>query len=191
MKKKITTLSLLVLTVVTVYFSFNVSTLDNNATQSIESLIQQLSLSTDYTIHLSGHSDNIGSDTYNDKLSEQRVIAVKNYLIAKNIDSTKIRLDSYGECSPAVPNTSNNNRALNRRVELTIITNKINTVPSQTISPEQHNKDIISPQKQENIVIPQVNKEIKWKKNKRHLVWTGWKTGFHWSTPKQKRPAHG
>lgn len=173
----------LALTAVIVCFGFNSSTVDSHASQSLDSIVQQLDSLTDYKIHLSGHTDNIGSDNYNDKLSKERVIAVKNYLISKNIDSTRITFDFYGERKPTVPNTSDDNRALNRRVELTISGQKSNTAPQQTTFPEQQSKDSINPQKRDSAVIVPVEKEIKKKKNKRRLIWTGWRTGFHWSTP--------
>lgn len=171
------------LTAVIVCFGFNSSTIDKRASQSLDSILQQLDSFADYTIHLSGHADNIGSNNYNDKLSKERVIAVKHYLISKNIDSTKVEFDFYGEHKPVAPNTSDNNRALNRRVEVTIIGRKINTTPPQTTLSIQTNKDTINPKKYDNVAIPSKEKEIKKRKSKRRLVWTGWKTGFHWSTP--------
>ena len=185
MKKNtiLTSTVFLVLTAVTIYFSFNASALDNHATQSLDSISEQLKSFTDYTINISGHTDNIGSDSYNYKLSEQRVIAVKNYLVSKNVDSVKMKFNIYGEFMPAVPNTSDSNCALNRRVELTIIGQKINISLPQTTLSGQQNKDSIKPQKQDSIAISSRDKEVKKKKNKKRLIWTGWKTGFHWDTP--------
>ena len=171
MKKHLPTLTaFLALTAVTICFGFNHSALDNPATRSLDSIIQQLNSFSDYTIHLSGHTDNIGSDSYNDKLSKKRVIAVKNYLIAKNIDSTKIKCDSYGERKPPVPNISDSNRALNRIVELTISGQKINTAPKQPTSSGQQNKDTIISQKRDLIVILPHKKEQKKKKLRKRLV---------------------
>jgi len=86
--------------VMTVCFGFNSSVLDDRAYQSLDNIIGQLDSLSGYTIHLSGHTDNSGSNNYNNILSEQRAIAVKKYLISKNIDSTKITVDFYGECEP-------------------------------------------------------------------------------------------
>lgn len=183
MKKLTATLTaFLVLTAVTINFGFDSSILDNRASQSLDIIAGQLKSFADYTIHLSGHTDNIGSDNYNDKLSHKRVTAVKNYLIAKGVDSTKIKSDSYGERKPTVPNTSDSNRALNRRVEVTISGQQNNITPPQTTSSGQTSKDSIISQKQDSVVILPHEKEVKKKKKRKRLVWTGWKTGFHWDT---------
>ena len=187
--KKNTTLALtvsLVLIVMTVCFGFNSSVLDDHSRQSLDNIIYKLDSLSVYNIHLSGHTDNTGPDNYNNKLSEERVIAVKNYLISKNIDSTKITFDFYGERIPAVPNTSEENRALNRRVEVTVSGQKTEPetlqIPPQITSPEAVKQDTTTFQKQETPVNASSEKKIKKKKVRRRLVWNGWRTGFHWST---------
>ena len=172
--------------VMTVCFGFNSSVLDDRAHQSLDNIVGQLDSLSDYTIHLIGHTDNSGFNSYNDILSEQRAIAVKKYLISKNIDSTKITVDFYGECEPIAPNTSEDNRALNRRVEIIVNGQKTEPAPPpivpQTSSSEQVKQDTIMFQKQEIQEKPSLEKKIKKKKVRRRLVWTGWRTGFHWST---------
>ena len=103
-----------------VYFDFNTSLLDTRAGRSLDSLVQYLKLTADYTVYLSGHTDSIGSSNYNYKLSESRVISVKDYLVAKKIDVAKIRFESYGKTKPILSNISLSNRVINRRVEITI-----------------------------------------------------------------------
>jgi hypothetical protein len=168
--------------VMTVCFGFNSSILDERAQQSLDRIVSQLDSFSDYTIHLSGHTDNTGPEIYNDQLSEERAIAVKKYLVSKNIDSTKIQLDFYGECEPVVPNTSSENRALNRRVEVTINGQQLPAPIPQAASPEQPKQDTVIRQEQLPATLLPAEKEIKKRKNRRRLVWTGWRTGFHWST---------
>lgn len=187
MKEKINlalTASLLLI-LMTVCFGFNSSVLDIRAQQALDGVVTQLDSLSDYTIHLSGHTDNIGSDSYNEKLSEKRAIAVRDYLISKHVDSTKITICYAGEGEPIVPNVSEENRALNRRVEVTIGGERIETtqpeIPKQKAAIlEQEVNETISPiQKEVKITSSEVRKK---KKVKRRLVWTGWRTGFHWST---------
>jgi len=138
----------------TVYFDFNESRLNNNCKKSLDSLIQYLKPLTVYTIHLDGHTDNIGSDNYNDKLSAARVISVREYFSKKQIDATAIQLDNYGEKIPMIPNVSESNRAVNRRVEITIdVQKKISVIQSAT-SPEQQIKDSLEKSINELLIVP-------------------------------------
>ncbi|MBN2568950.1 MAG: OmpA family protein, partial [Deltaproteobacteria bacterium] len=71
------------------------------------------------TITVAGHADAIGSDEFNNRLSMKRAQAVKKYLMETyRIPSELILIEAYGESRPLVPNDSEENRALNRRVEI-------------------------------------------------------------------------
>lgn len=175
----------LILLVMTVCFGFDSSDLDDRARESLDTIVSQIDSLDDYTVHLSGHTDNTGSDAYNDKLAAERAIAVKHYLISKKIDSTKIIIDSYGEHEPTVPNTSEDNRALNRRVEVTVSGQKPTPAPQAITAAEQPKQETLNLQKQDSETIIPAEKELKKKKVRRRLVWTGWRTGFHWSTSKR------
>lgn len=65
-----------------------------------------------------GHTDSTGPEDYNQKLSERRAQAVADYLLGKGIDPTRITTVGFGESQPVAPNTSDENRQKNRRVEL-------------------------------------------------------------------------
>lgn len=72
-------------------------------------------------VSLSGHTDNIGPDQANLILGQNRADMIKAYLLKKGVPAGQIISDSKGEKMPFVPNTSRENRAKNRRVELKII----------------------------------------------------------------------
>lgn len=75
------------------------------------------------TIDIKGHTDSDGDSTYNLKLSINRAIAVKSYLMTHfHISSSLLNTIGYGEEMPLVPNTSNQNKQINRRVEISITT---------------------------------------------------------------------
>jgi outer membrane protein OmpA-like peptidoglycan-associated protein len=66
-----------------------------------------------------GHTDNIGSDIYNLKLSESRARAVKQYFIQQGIHPKRLSIKAMGEAKPLTSNLTDEGRALNRRVEFT------------------------------------------------------------------------
>jgi OOP family OmpA-OmpF porin len=71
---------------------------------------------------LEGHTDNIGTEKYNQALSERRAGAVKEYLIKRGgIDGTKITTVGYGELKPVASNKTRAGRAKNRRVDILIM----------------------------------------------------------------------
>lgn len=68
-----------------------------------------------------GHTDSIGSETYNQKLSEKRAQSVKAYLVSKGIDKNRVSTQGKGEAQPIADNTNSTNRRLNRRVNIEVI----------------------------------------------------------------------
>ncbi|MEO3677733.1 OmpA family protein [Rheinheimera sp. FR7-31] len=69
---------------------------------------------------VAGHTDDTGPYQYNMNLSQQRADSVKQYLIAQNVQAIRIETQGYGPNYPIVPNSSEANRAQNRRVEIHI-----------------------------------------------------------------------
>lgn len=67
-----------------------------------------------------GHTDSVGSEAYNQKLSERRANAVKSYLVSKGVDGEKIVTEGKGELQPVADNATKEGRAKNRRVEITV-----------------------------------------------------------------------
>jgi outer membrane protein OmpA-like peptidoglycan-associated protein len=73
-------------------------------------------------IEVGGHTDSTGTDAYNQKLSERRATAVKDYLIKEaGVESSKITAVGYGEAKPVADNKTAAGRAQNRRVEISIL----------------------------------------------------------------------
>ena len=72
-------------------------------------------------IEISGHTDDVGAEDYNLSLSNRRAKAVFDYLVNNGIEFSRMRYAGYGETRPSVPNSSDKNRAQNRRIEFEII----------------------------------------------------------------------
>ncbi len=69
-------------------------------------------------VHIVGHTDNVGSDAYNQRLSEQRARAVADYLISRGVPASRLRTEGRGEREPRASNATEAGRQLNRRVEI-------------------------------------------------------------------------
>ena len=65
-----------------------------------------------------GHTDSIGTDAYNQKLSERRAKSVKEYMVAKGVPAAKITMLGKGETQPVATNKTKEGRAKNRRVDI-------------------------------------------------------------------------
>ena len=75
-----------------------------------------------YRISLEGHTDSIGSEKYNQALSERRAAAVKDYLLKQGVaDGQRIQTVGYGESKPIADNSTEKGRFENRRVEVLIL----------------------------------------------------------------------
>jgi OOP family OmpA-OmpF porin len=68
-----------------------------------------------------GHTDSIGSDAYNQKLSVRRAESVKAYLVSKGIEANRVYTEGKGKKQPVADNKTREGRAKNRRVELEVI----------------------------------------------------------------------
>ena len=73
------------------------------------------------TLQVVGHTDNVGAESQNQVLSEQRASAVKNYLTQNGVDNRRVTTMGMGESQPVATNDNAGGRQLNRRVELTIV----------------------------------------------------------------------
>jgi OOP family OmpA-OmpF porin len=103
-------------------FEFNKAIIKPASFASLDELSEVLN-KVNWNLILSGHTDNVGSEDFNLKLSTKRAEAVKNYLINKGIAAERITAKGFGESMPIAPNDTEENRAINRRVEFFIVKN--------------------------------------------------------------------
>jgi outer membrane protein OmpA-like peptidoglycan-associated protein len=109
-------------------FESNSAELNSNSFIELNRLAQFILDNNEIVVEISAHTDDIGSDLYNNNLSLKRAQKVVDYLVEQKVPIARLRSRGYGKSMPLVPNTSEANRALNRRVELKIIDN---TTPLQ------------------------------------------------------------
>ena len=76
-------------------------------------------------IRIIGHTDDVGKDDYNQRLSEGRARSVKQEMVRRGIDPKRIETTGRGENDPIVPNDSEDHRQMNRRVEIEILTGSV------------------------------------------------------------------
>lgn len=110
----------MVITLGDVLFSFGKTDLLPGAMNTIDKLAKFLAEYPNKTVLIEGHTDNIGSEEYNQKLSEQRALAVKNALIQVGVNASRIDTVGLGESSPITDNSTEAGRLKNRRVEIVI-----------------------------------------------------------------------
>ncbi|WP_050568810.1 OmpA family protein [Vibrio jasicida] len=99
-------------------FAFDSSRLNNTA--AFSDVLEFLEQHPEVSIVIEGHTDNVGSEHYNQQLSEDRANAVKDYLVSEGIIETRISTLGRGEESPVANNDTSDGRAMNRRIEITI-----------------------------------------------------------------------
>lgn len=104
-----------------IYFDFDKTTLKNESFTELDKVVDFLKQNPSVEIEISGHTDDKGSDQYNETLSQGRSEAVVNYVISQGIDSYRLSAHGYGEAKPIDTNESEDGRANNRRVEFTVM----------------------------------------------------------------------
>ncbi len=104
-----------------IYFEYNSSALKSESEEGIQMIADFLRRNPDLKVELAGHTDNVGRESYNLKLSTNRANAVRKALIAKGVDKTRLTVKGYGTSRPVVPNDTEEHRAINRRTEMIII----------------------------------------------------------------------
>lgn len=103
-----------------VHFAFDSSELTAAGKAALDDLIPGLQSNPNMKIELAGHTDSIGSEQYNQGLSERRATSVFNYLAMKGIAKNRMTMVGYGETRPVDTNATDAGRAKNRRVEIRI-----------------------------------------------------------------------
>ncbi|MBS1576480.1 MAG: OmpA family protein [Bacteroidetes bacterium] len=107
-----------------ILFGFDKSDISNTAEGNLNDLVTILNKYPDTDIEIQGHTDDVGTDEYNQGLSERRAAAVASYIKAKGISGSRISTKGYGESAPKYPNDTDANRAQNRRVDFLITANE-------------------------------------------------------------------
>lgn len=107
-----------------VTFAFGKADLTPEAQNALDPIARILNNYPESTISVTGHTDDVGSDADNQRLSEARATSVANFLSQRGVNRMRISQQGMGESSPKAPNTSDANRAINRRVELAINANQ-------------------------------------------------------------------
>ncbi|TVQ04941.1 MAG: hypothetical protein EA359_04490 [Balneolaceae bacterium] len=103
-----------------ILFAFDSSVIREAAKPTLAKVVRALARHSEKTLHVEGHTCDIGSESYNQGLSERRAASVKRFLVESGIDANRITTAGRGELNPLVPNTTEEARRLNRRVEMTI-----------------------------------------------------------------------
>jgi OOP family OmpA-OmpF porin len=105
-----------------VAFEFDSAKLTHAARAALDRVYDGLSQQADISVEIGGHTDSLGSQSYNLNLSQQRATTVRNFLIARGFDASRLRAEGYGEFNPIADNNTEEGRAQNRRVEFKILT---------------------------------------------------------------------
>lgn len=106
-------------------FAFNRAELTPRDRELLSRIAGILITAHDYTISVNGHTDDVGSSEYNQKLSERRAQAVRDYLVEAGLSPEILSVTGHGKSLPLVRGTSDAARAKNRRVELAIANTQI------------------------------------------------------------------
>ena len=101
-----------------VNFDFDKATLRPDSDATLDQVLQLLKSEPALAVEIGGHTDNVGKPDYNLALSDRRAAAVKQWLVAHGVAAARLSSHGYGDTQPLVPNSSDDNRARNRRVEL-------------------------------------------------------------------------
>lgn len=104
-----------------VFFETADFTLKPESKHELDKVVQFLNNNPTVRIEISGHTDNVGGEAYNQKLSEQRAQSVVNYIVSQGIDSNRMNSAGYGFSKSIESNETEEGRSKNRRTELKII----------------------------------------------------------------------
>jgi OOP family OmpA-OmpF porin len=106
-------------TVGSAYFDFNRAVVKAGGGHDVlADVVRTMKDNPSLRVSVEGHTDSVGSDAYNQRLSERRAQAVKDYLVHQGIDAGRITTTGYGESKPVASNATEAGRAQNRRAEV-------------------------------------------------------------------------
>jgi OOP family OmpA-OmpF porin len=101
-----------------VQFNFDSDQIRPGAVVILDEAARVLKENPDVRVEVAGHTDSIGSNAYNQGLSERRAGSVRRYLVSRGVEASRLRSQGYGESQPVADNAFEEGRDQNRRVEL-------------------------------------------------------------------------
>lgn len=101
-------------------FEYNSARLTMDSELVLNSMVEALKSYNTASVELGAHTDSVGSDRYNQKLSQQRAQSTMNYLVSQGINPSRLTARGYGELNPIASNDTKEGRAQNRRVEIRV-----------------------------------------------------------------------
>ena len=103
------------------FFGFDRAVLKDEGKQKLDDIVNQLDGVALEVIVAVGHTDSVGPEAYNQRLSVRRAGAVKAYLVSKGIEANRVYTEGKGEAQPVADNKTKDGRAKNRRVEIEVV----------------------------------------------------------------------
>lgn len=100
-----------------IFFDVDKYDLKEKSVTELQKILRFLKENPSFKVEISGHTDNVGADAYNLQLSQRRAQSVFNYLVESGIDARRLSPEGYGAAKPLAPNTSEEGRRQNRRIE--------------------------------------------------------------------------
>ena len=108
------------------FFDFDKAVLKHEGKAKLDDLVGKVKGINLEVIIAVGHTDSVGADAYNQKLSVRRAEAVKAYLVSKGIETNRVYTEGKGEAQPVADNKTKEGRAKNRRVEIEVVGTRAN-----------------------------------------------------------------
>lgn len=99
-------------------FDFNKATLKPSGKKLVDTAVKAMKDNASMRVSVEGHTDAIGSEAYNQKLSEHRANSVRDYMVSQGVASSRITTVGHGKSKPIANNATEDGRAQNRRVEI-------------------------------------------------------------------------
>jgi OmpA-OmpF porin, OOP family len=104
-----------------VHFDVGKATLRPGSTKALDDVVAYMKNKETLNIEIAGHTDNVGKDNDNLKLSQQRAETIRNYILKKGIQPSRVVAKGYGATQPVADNATEDGRQLNRRTEVRIL----------------------------------------------------------------------
>lgn len=106
---------------VSIYFAFDSHTLSGESKTRLTEIFQQYTDGQDVQVELIGHTDDIGTPQYNDRLSIKRAKAAEDFLLSAGLAEERVKTEGRGELEPVAPNETPEGRRQNRRVKIVVV----------------------------------------------------------------------